>query len=91
MMVIGLLSIVGFFLDSLPKIEFDFGALASYADMATTLVLQGIEVLGAFIGPQGMTALSVYLGAIIVINSFYIAYQLVWWFIKKIPLLDISQ
>ena len=91
MMVLGLLGIVGFFIDALPTIEFDFAQFADAFSTCFMFVLDGIDLLGTFLGSGAMSILGVYLGIIVLINSFYIAYQLIWWFIKKIPMLDIRQ
>lgn len=91
MMVMGLLSICKSFLSNMPKIDFDFGYLYASADFALDTIVRGIRFLGVFLGAQGLQAIYVYFGVLLAINSFYVAYQLIWWFIKKIPMIDVDQ
>ena len=91
MMVMGLLSLCKGFLSNLPKIDFDFGYLSASADFALDTIIRGIRFLGVFLGAQGLQAIYVYFGVLLAINSFYVAYQLVWWFIKKIPMINVDQ
>lgn len=55
-----------------------------------TYMLDGIDLLGLFIGPTAMTFIGVCLDVIIAMNLFYFGYSCVMWFVKKIPFLGIK-
>lgn len=88
-MYLGLLEV---FFDALPVIEFpSLDLLMAYTSLGMQYFIEGISFLTVLIGNPSMQILKLYLTVVIVLNSFYLAYQILWWFIKKIPLLDISQ
>lgn len=92
MIITMLLGIVGAFFDALPVIEWpSLDILNQYLGYALEYFIGGISVLQALIGAPAMSILKLYLTIVIILNSFYLAYQMLWWFIKKIPLLDIRQ
>ena len=53
-------------------------------------MLDGIDLLGLFIGPTALTFIGVCLDVIIAMNLFYFGYSCVMWFVKKIPFLGIK-
>lgn len=81
---------IGFF-SSLEPMEADFSALMQSIDFIGNAISGGIDLLIMIAGAQTVSIIGIYLGLILVLDTFYLTYQLLWWFIKKIPLLDISQ
>lgn len=53
-------------------------------------MVNGIDLLGLFIGPTALTFIGVCLDFIIAMNLFYFGYSCVMWFVKKIPFLGIK-
>lgn len=51
----------------------------------------GIDFLIMIMGSTAVRFLGSYLVLIVLLDSFYLAYQMIWWFIKKIPMIDIDQ
>ena len=78
-----LLSNVG----SVPDLPNNFTAIIF---QITSYMLDGIDLLGLFIGPTALTFLGVCLDVIIALNLFYFGYSCVMWFVKKIPFLGIK-
>lgn len=54
------------------------------------IMLDGVDLLGLFIGPTALTFIGVCLDVIIAMNLFYFGYTCVMWFVKKIPFLGIK-
>lgn len=50
----------------------------------------GLELCIMFMGVPAVRFLGIYLGIIWLLDSFYLAYTFVWWFITKIPMLNIK-
>ena len=86
-----LLTLCKAFLANLPTMDFDFGYLIAAQEFAFDLIVDGIQLLGVFIGPNGLQAIFIYFGVLLAVNAFYIAYQLVWFFLKKLPMLNVRQ
>ena len=78
-----LLSNVG----SIPAIPQD---ILSLFQMVINYMVNGIDLLGLFIGPVALTAIGICLDVIIALNLFYFGYSCVMWFVKKIPFLGIK-
>lgn len=55
-----------------------------------TYMLNGIDLLGMFIGATALTFVGFCLDVIIAMNLFYLGYSTVMWFVKKIPFLGIK-
>lgn len=81
---------IGFF-DLLQPMEADFSSLMAALDYIGVFFAGGVDFLVMIAGKQTVSILGIYLGLILVLDVFYLTYQMLWWFIKKIPLLDISQ
>lgn len=86
-----LLSLCKSFIANLPVLDLDFGYLIAMQEFAFDLIVDGVSLLGVFIGGKGLQAIFIYFGVLLAINAFYIAYQLVWFFLKKLPMLNIRQ
>lgn len=50
-----------------------------------------IEILGVFIGSTGLRAIGLFLAWIALLNTAYMAYQVFWFAVKKIPFLNIRE
>lgn len=62
-------------------------ALAALAEYCGT----GVLVLKAFIGDSACATISVLLGVIITLEVFKKSWSLIWFFIRKIPMLNIKE
>lgn len=65
-------------------------SLAYVFDEFLSILSNGIEILRMFLGSGALTALSIFLGLIIALNVFYLAYTLVMYVVSKIPFLGIK-
>lgn len=91
MIITMLFGIVGLFFDTLPVIELpSLSLLNEYLNVGMGFFFQGVSFLTVLVGIPTMQILKLYLTIVVILNSFYLAYQMLWWFIKKIPLIDIS-
>ena len=73
--------------DSIPALPIN---LTSILFQILSYMLDGIDLLGLFIGPTALTFIGVCLDVIIALNLFYFGYSCVMWFVKKIPFLGIK-
>lgn len=82
---------MGFFEDftplSIPQIE----EFVGYFEHGLQLIVDGVSLLGLFIGDIGLYAIAIYLGSIVSINIFYLSWQFIWFCIKKIPMVNIRE
>lgn len=81
--VLGLLLV--FNLPQLPQ------SVVDTLDSIVTYIVQGISVLRAFVGDGAMTVIATLFGLVVVANVAYGVYTLVFWVIRKIPMLNIRQ
>lgn len=51
----------------------------------------GLSVLRAFIGGEAMGILGILLGLVLAMNAAYLVYSLVFYVIRKIPMLNVRQ
>ena len=51
----------------------------------------GISILRAFIGNDAMTLLAVLFGLVILLEVFYFGWSLVWFVIRKVPMLNVKE
>lgn len=51
----------------------------------------GMSVLRAFVGNDVMTLLFVLFGLVILLEAFYFGWSLVWFVIRKIPMLNVKE
>lgn len=95
MIVSLLMGLLGAFFDILPVLEIENIAilenLIDSVDVGLNYINSGISFLGALIGHDTVFLLGLYMSLVLSIDVFYLAYQTVWFFIKKIPLIDIKQ
>lgn len=82
-MVTSALSNVG----SLPDLP---AGILTYFNQGLGYLLDGIDLLGMFIGSQAVSFMGVCLDIILVANAFYMAYSAVMWVLHKIPILSIK-
>lgn len=70
----------------IPNIE----VILDVFNTAVDTVCDGVSLLGLFIGDVGLYAISLYLGFVLALELFYLAYQVVWFIVKKIPMLNVD-
>lgn len=51
----------------------------------------GIAVLGAFVGDTAMSVIALLFNLVLAFNAAYALYSLVFWVIRKIPLLNVKE
>lgn len=54
-------------------------------------ITTGINMLHAFIGNTAMGVIAVCLGLVVLMNAAYLVYSLVFWVIRKIPMLNVKE
>lgn len=54
-------------------------------------MVTGVEVLRAFLGQDALNVISVLLGLVLAMNAAYLVYSLVFWVLRKIPMLGIKE
>lgn len=85
-LIYGVLSVLLVFdLPSLPD------TVTAIAESVKGYISTGIGVLGAFVGREAMGVLSVLLGLVVALNAAYALYSLVFWVIRKIPMLSVKE
>lgn len=79
--------------NELPPLEIPdlFEQFGTVIEMFFSVIQEGLDLCIMFMGAGTVQFIGIYLGIIIIIDSFYLAYQMIWWFIKKIPMLNIKQ
>ena len=53
-------------------------------------MVNGVDLLGLFIGPTALSFIGICLDVIIALNLFYFGYSSMMWLVKKIPFLGIK-
>lgn len=82
-MVTSALSNVG----SIPDLP---AGILTYFNQGLGYLLDGIDLLGMFIGSQAVSFMGVCLDIILIANAVYMAYSAVIWALQKIPMLGIK-
>ena len=82
-MVTSALSKVG----SIPDLP---AGILTYFNQGLGYLLEGIDLLGMFIGSQAVSFMGVCLDIILIANAVYMAYSAVIWALQKIPMLGIK-
>lgn len=92
MIVTALFSFFMMCLDVLPSITIDnVDSIIEYYSYGIQIVVQGMGVFRLFFGDLAVTSIVVFLGGVLAINFFYLAYQVIWFALTKIPMLNIKQ
>ena len=65
--------------------------LLQILEQVTDYVVMGVGVLQCFIGNTGMTVFAVSLALIFALNGFYLLWSMVFWILRKIPMLNIKE
>lgn len=79
------------FLEDLPALETSvFGEFSAVGEYFIIFFQSGLSLFVSLAGVNAVRFISYYLLAVIALDTFYLAYQLVWFFLKKIPMLDIK-
>lgn len=74
-----------FELPSLPQSVLDVaGSVGGYLS-------NGVGLLAAFLGPTCLNVLSVLLGLVVALNAAYALYSLVFWVLRKVPMLSVKE
>lgn len=91
MMVLGLLSLMGSLISALPVEGPAFDpSFFEMVDTGWNYIMTAIDILGVFIGPVGMRAIGLFLAFVMALNLFYMGWQVFWFVIKKIPMLNVN-
>lgn len=93
MIITALLNLIANLLSAV--LVFDLPKWPSEVDQVFHTVISwmvtGVEVLRAFVGQETLTVISVLLGLVLVMNAAYLVYSLVFWVLRKIPMLGIKE
>lgn len=93
MIITALFGLLSRFIDGLPQLELNgefFDQFAAGSTLALEYLVSGISFLASLIGNDNVRLFGFYIMLVFSINVFYLAYQLLWFFIKKIPMLNIK-
>lgn len=66
-------------------------SVTTIANSVIGYVSTGISIVAAFVGNTCMGVIGVLLALVIAMNAAYLLYSLVFWVIRKIPMLNIRQ
>ena len=66
-------------------------SVTTVASQITDYITTGINVLASFVGNTCMGVLAVLLELVIAMNAAYLVYSLVFWVIRKIPILNVKE
>lgn len=92
MIVTALFGLIASLIDSLPTYETSaLDDLFFYAEYFVQYFEAGIDMFIAFAGVNAVRALSYFLVGVILLDAFYFAYSTLWFFIRKIPQLNIRE
>lgn len=93
MIITALLNLIANLLSAV--LVFDLPKWPSQIDQVFQTVISwmvtGVEVLRAFVGKETLTVISVLLGLVLAMNAAYLVYSLVFWVLRKIPMLGIKE
>lgn len=54
-------------------------------------VLVGLDIIRAFIGDTAMSVFGICLILVVAMNGFYLMYSIVFWVIRKLPVLNVRE
>ena len=66
-------------------------SVITIANSVTGYISTGISIVASFVGSTCMGVIGVLLALVIAMNAAYFLYSLVFWVIRKIPMLNIRQ
>lgn len=66
-------------------------SVVTIANNVTGYMVTGVSILASFVGNTCMGVIGVLLALVIAMNAAYLLYSLVFWVIRKIPMLNIRQ
>lgn len=93
MIITALLNLIANLLSAV--LVFDLPKWPSQIDQVFQTVISwmvtGVEVFRAFVGSETLTVISVLLGLVLAMNAAYLVYSLVFWVLRKIPMLGIKE
>lgn len=74
-----------FTLPSLPD------SLITVANEILNYILTGLDIIRAFVGDTAMTVFGVCLVLVVAMNGLYLVYSIVFWVIRKLPVLNVRE
>lgn len=93
MIILSLLNVVYYLLDVLLVFK-----LPSYPDSVLSVITtvvdafeSGISILSTFIGPAAMGVIAVLFTLALAMNAAYALYSLVFWVLRKVPMLGVDE
>lgn len=93
MIITALLNLIANLLSAV--LVFDLPKWPSQIDQVFQTVISwmvtGVGVFRAFVGKETLTVISVLLGLVLAMNAAYLVYSLVFWVLRKIPMLGIKE
>lgn len=57
----------------------------------TNYIVMGVDVLEAFIGHTAMLVLAAVISLVFAFNFFYLTWSMIFWILRKIPMLNIKE
>lgn len=85
-LVLGILNVLLVF--QLPELPEE---VTNVANSITGYISSGVGLVAAFVGSGTMNVLAVLLGLVLALNAAYAVYSLVFWVIRKIPMLNVKE
>lgn len=94
MLIMAFLSFCAFLIDSIFNVVFSVMNISEIPSSITSVVssffdilARGVDMFGFLIGPVG----KILLGIIVNLETFHMLYKLIWFIIRKIPVLNIRE
>lgn len=72
---------------SIPEVP---ATLLSYFNIGLSYLLDGVDLLGMFVGSTTLTVMGSCLDILLIANAVYMGYSAVMWVLHKIPMLGIK-
>lgn len=93
MIIMGLLNLIYSLLSVLLVFELPAfpDSVMTVANSVTGYVQTGVSVLACFVGSTGMGIVALLLSLLLAMNAAYLLYSIVFWVIRKIPMLGVKE
>lgn len=92
-MITALLTLIANLLSAL--LVFELPAMPDEVDSLGQQIIgymgTGVQVLRAFIGDTAMGVIATLLGLVLAMNAAYLVYSIVFWVLRKVPVLNIKE
>lgn len=66
-------------------------SLVTVANEILQYILTGLDIIRAFTGDTAMTVFGVCLALVVAMNGLYLVYSMVFWVIRKLPVLNVRE